>query len=154
MLAVAREYGSETLHAQMQANSMSVVPDASAAERLTASELGLILSGASLGTRKRGSKPGGGTQTAFKGLASIARTNDGLCNAAIGAGLQSLGLIDSYETERDLGTELVFNSDLYCVKDGAPARVEVMWRASTGRAEIANYVLGKLGNYARAIGLF
>jgi hypothetical protein len=29
----------------------------------------------------------------------------------------------------------------------------VMWRKSTGRAEIANYVLTKLYNYGRAIGL-
>jgi hypothetical protein len=29
----------------------------------------------------------------------------------------------------------------------------MMWRAKTGRADIANYVLGKLNNCARAIGL-
>jgi DNA (cytosine-5)-methyltransferase 1 len=28
-----------------------------------------------------------------------------------------------------------------------------MWRSKTGRADIANYVLAKLGNYGRAIGL-
>jgi hypothetical protein len=36
---------------------------------------------------------------------------------------------------------------------GEPIRLEVMWRGSTGRAAIANYALGKLGNYGRAIGL-
>jgi hypothetical protein len=34
-----------------------------------------------------------------------------------------------------------------------PVRLEVMWRKQTSRAEIANYTLTKLNNYARAIGL-
>ncbi len=63
------------------------------------------------------------------------------------------GLIESFETERDLGTELTFKSDLFCVRAGEPIRLEIMWRTKAGRAEIANYVLGKLGNYGRAIKL-
>jgi hypothetical protein len=154
ILAVAREYGHQELHDLMKAAGMSTQRDRSANERLSSSELGLILSGQSLGTRKRGSKPGGGTQQAFAGLAEIARTKDAVCNRALGAALQSLGLIESFETERSLGTELSFTSDLYCVRPGGePIRLEVMWRSTTGRATIANYVLMKLGNYGKAIGL-
>jgi hypothetical protein len=44
-------------------------------------------------------------------------------------------------------------ADLYCLKSGEPIRIEVMWRTKAGRAEIANYVLTKLGNYGKAIGV-
>ena len=62
-------------------------------------------------------------------------------------------MIDGFEVEKDLGTELKFTSDLYCMRSGEPIRLEIMWRTNTGRAAIANYVLGKLGNYGKAIGL-
>lgn len=153
ILAVAREYGDEQLHDMMREAGMSTHADEAAADRLGSSQLGLVLAGESLGTRKRGSKPGGGTQQAFAGLAGIARTNDSACNRALGKGLGELGLIDAYDVERDLGTELRYTSDLYCERAGEPIRVEVMWRSTTSRAEIANYVLSKLGNYSKAIGL-
>lgn len=54
--------------------------------------------------------------------------------------------------EKDLGTDLKFTSDLYLMRAGEPIRIEVMWRKETSRAGIANYVLGKLNNYGRAIG--
>jgi hypothetical protein len=153
ILAIARQYGDEQLHEMMREAGMSTQSDETALGRLASSELGLILSGNSLGTRKRGSKPGGGTQQAFAGLAGIAKTNDGACNRALGSALLDAGLIESFETERDLGTDLTFVSDLFLVKGGEPIRVEVMWRTAAGRAQIANYVLGKLGNYGHAIGL-
>lgn len=154
VLAVARRYGDDELHELMKAAGMSTQRDRSAHERLAASELGLIMSGQSLGTRKRGLKPGGGTQQAFAGLAEIARTKDGACNRALGVALQDAGLIESFETERGLGTNLNYTSDIYCMRDeGEPIRLEIMWRGTTGRATIANYVLMKLGNYGRAIGL-
>lgn len=153
VLAVARQYGDEQLHGLMQSLGMSTQRDTSAGERLTSSELGLILSGRSLGTRKRGSKPGDNTQAAFRNLAEIARTNDGACNRAIGEALVDLGLVESMEPERPLGTEQTFYSDLYVLKAGEPVRIELMWRTKAGRADIANYVLIKLGNYGRAIGL-
>jgi hypothetical protein len=62
-------------------------------------------------------------------------------------------LIDDYELEKDLGTDLKFVTDIYVTKAGEPIRLEVMWRTSMSRAGIANYVLGKLGNYSKAIGL-
>ena len=153
VLALARQYGDDALHEQMRAANMSTQPDPSATSRLEGSELGLILGGHSLGTRKRGSKPGGGTQQAFTGLANIARTNDGLCNRAVAAGLVDIGLVESFEEEKGLGTEITLASDLYVVRAGEPIRIELMWRSTTSRAEIANYVLTKLGNYSRAIGL-
>ncbi len=152
-LAVAREYGDTALHDHMKAAGMSTSPDASAEGRLHGSELGLLLAGASLGTRKRGSKPGPGTKTAFAGLANIARTNDGLCNRALGRALQETALISSFDIEKPLGTDLSYISDLAVMRLGEPVRIEVMWRSTTGRADIANYVLTKLGNYGRGIGL-
>jgi hypothetical protein len=153
VLAVARQYGDEQLHGLMRGLGMSTQKDNSASSRLLSSELGLILTGQSLGTRKRGSKPGDNTQAAFRSLAEIARDNDGACNRAIGRALVDSGLVESMETERLLGTEQVFYSDLYVVKADEPVRIEFMWRARVGRADIANYTLMKLGNYGRAIGL-
>jgi hypothetical protein len=154
VLSVARAYGDETLHDLMRRAGMSTSASGGtpASTRLTGSELGRVLADNSLGTRKRGSKPGGGTEAAFSSLAGIARTNDGAINRAIAEGLQQIGLISEYDVERDLGTELKFTSDLYVVRAGEPIRIEVMWRSETSRAGIANYVLGKLGNYGRAIG--
>ena len=137
----------------MHSRGMSTQKDSSAGDRAASSELGLILSGQSLGTRKRGSKPGDNTLAAFRNLAEIARTNDGACNRAIGEALVDRALVQSTETERPLGTDQTFYSDLYVVKAGEPVRLELMWRTKAGRADIANYVLMKLGNYGRAIGL-
>jgi len=153
VLAVAREFGDAELHELMKTEGMSTQPDKKAPERIEASELGVILAGNSLGTRRRGSKPGGGTQTAFGGLAKIARTRDVVLNRALGTALKAADLIDDFEVERDLGTELTYTSDLYVVKAGEPIRLEVMWRSKAGRADLANYVLTKLGNYGKAIGL-
>ena len=153
ILAVVRQYGDSQLHEKMRAAGMSIQSDEKAKDRLEASELGIILSGSSLGTRKRGSKPGGNTELAFSGLAGIASNDDISCNRALGKALVDTGLIEGFETERDLGTELVFKSDLYCLRGGEPIRLEIMWRTTTSRAAIANYVLGKLGNYGKAIGL-
>jgi hypothetical protein len=154
VLAVARKYGDERLHDLMRKANMSTsaAGGTPASTRLRNSEIGRILADNSLGTRKRGSKPGGGTQAAFASLASIARSNDGAINRAIGEGLKAIGLIEDFTTERDLGTDLKFTSDLYLLRAGEPIRIEVMWRSTTSRAEIANYVLLKLGNYGRAIG--
>ncbi|MFE9744601.1 hypothetical protein ACFYOT_06825 [Saccharothrix saharensis] len=153
-LAIARTYGNDRLHAMMKSVDMSTRKDGDAAERLRTSELGVLLSGASLGTRKRGGKAGSNTHSGFLKLTQIARSDDGVINESIGAGLLNLGLIESYETEYILGDTVKYFSDIYCVRtDQSPLRLEVMWRATTSRAEIANYVLGKLQNYGKAIGL-
>ncbi|MFJ4102493.1 hypothetical protein [Amycolatopsis japonica] len=152
-LAVARVYGSPELHTAMKKQGLSISATARDKKRLEASELGIITSGGSLATRRRGRKPGGNTLTAFKGLAVIAQNDDGLLNQAIAQGLLETGIVDSFETERDLGTDLKFYSDIYAVQSGSPLRIEVMWRLETGRAAIANYTLLKLSNYGKAIKL-
>jgi hypothetical protein len=153
-LAAARSHGDNALHKLMQIEGMSITHSGnkSAAERLLASELGLLLAADELGTRKPGSRPGGGTQSAFTSLTAIAKSNDGLINRAIGKGLLAAGLIESYEAEKDVGGALAFTSDLCLVRANEPIRLEIMWRSKTSRAEIANYVLGKLHNYGKTIG--
>jgi hypothetical protein len=116
------------------------------------SELGVLLAADELGTRKPGSRPGGGTQSAFASLTAIARNNDGKINRAIGEALLAAGLIESYEAEKDVGGALTFASDLCLMRAKEPIRLEIMWRSKTSRAEIANYVLGKLHNYGKTIG--
>ncbi|MFD0691439.1 hypothetical protein [Actinomadura fibrosa] len=153
ILAVARTYGNPALRSAMQAKGMQVSSDVSASRRIRESDLGILLEGKPLGTRKRGPKPGQNTKDAFAKLVEISRTSDGLLNDALGRALVASGLIESYETERNLGSDLTYYSDVYCMKAGSPIRLEMMWRARTGRATIANYVLGKLSNYGKAIGL-
>jgi hypothetical protein len=152
-LAIARTYGNDALHALMRARGMSVAPDRQADERLASSELGLLIRGETLGTRRRGSKPGDNTKAAFANLADIARSNDVLLNRAIGKALVENGFVDGSELEKDLGTDYVVKSDLQVALGAERIRLESMWRARAGRADIANYVLTKLGLYSRAIGL-
>jgi DNA (cytosine-5)-methyltransferase 1 len=152
-LAVAREFGSKALHDEMKQRGMDVSRDRQAIDRLKSSDLGSVLAGNSMGTRKRGPKAGDNTKEAFAKLADIARQKDGLLNDAVGRGLAAAGLVTDVETEKSLGTELAFMSDLFCIQGGAPLRLEMMWRAKAGRAHVANYVLGKINNYGRAIGL-
>ena len=113
LLAVAREFGDSKLHGLMKDEGMSTSSDPKALERLAASEGGLAFAGESLGTRRCGSKPGGGTETAFSGLARIARSDDGSLNLALGRALVAGGYAESFETEKDLGTELSYLSDLF-----------------------------------------
>jgi len=153
-LAVARQYGDQALHALMKNLNMSTSAERKASSRLLSSELGTLMTGKGLGTRRVGGKPGDNTQSAFANLAQIARDNDGLLNRSFGVGLAKVDLIKEFETERALGTVLKFASDLYCETiSGESIRIEFMWRTKTGRADIANYVLTKLGNYGKAIGL-
>jgi hypothetical protein len=92
VLAVARNYGSAALHAEMKKSGMQTNSDATARGRLMASELGVVLAGDQLGTRRRGQKPGDNTKDAFSKLTEIARQNDGLLNDAIARGLTDCGL--------------------------------------------------------------
>jgi hypothetical protein len=153
VLSIARTYGDDQLHGLMKARGMSVAADRQAAERLATSELGILISGQPLGTRKRGSKPGDNTKAAFAGLADIARSNDVALNRAIGRALVDNGLADGFSTEKDLGTDYTVRSDLYVLRGDERIRLESMWRSKAGRADIANYVLTKLGLYSKAIGL-
>ena len=152
-LSIARTYGSPELKKLLTAQKMSTSRDPKTGGRVETSELGLMLSGQSLGQRRRGQKAGDNTLTAFHGLAAIASKNDGLLNQAIGDALVALGLAQSSDMEHKLEGPVRFVSDLLLEADAGNIRLEVMWRKKTSRAEIANYVLTKLWNYARAIGL-
>ena len=154
-LAVARAYGDQQLRELMHAKGMSTKadPDA-AASRLSNSELGIVLAGRSPGTRKRGPKLGSSTKVAFANLAEIARNNDGAINRAIGSGLVATDLAQSFRSEAEVESpEFKYISDLYIEHVAGPIRVEIMWRSKVGRADIANYSLVKLGQYAQVIGL-
>lgn len=105
------------------------------------------------GPRTRGVKIGPNTKEAFQKLTAIAADHDELLNRAIGVGLQKLGLVSGFNTERDLRGRLVKRTDLFCETLTGPVRLEFMWRASTGRADIAHYTLTKIGSYAKAIEL-
>jgi len=154
VLAVARTYGNKRLHQLMRDKGMSVTPDKDVNNRVVNSQRGTLISGGSLATRRRGLKPRGNTMDAFVKLAEIAQTNDGLLNDSIGRALRGAQLVDKYRTEETVtSANLVYLSDIYCQIAGTPIRLEVMWRKSTGRAEISNYVLTKLRNYGKAIGL-
>jgi hypothetical protein len=153
-LSIARAHGDDHLHGLMRREKMSTTPSRgeNPIARLRASELGVLLAADALGLRRRGAQPGGGTKKAFESLARIASKDDGAINRAIGTALAEGGLISEFAPEVNLGTELVFESDLRVIRAEEPIRVEIMWRKSTSRAAIANYVLGKLQNYGRAIG--
>lgn len=153
ILAIARTYGDDSLHAAMKARGMSVAADRQATDRLATSELGILMSGETLGTRRRGSKPGDNTLAAFRNLADIARTNDVMLNRALGRALVENGYIAEFQTEKPLGTDYLVKTDLQVLAEDQHIRLEAMWRARAGRADIANYVLTKLGLYSRAIGL-
>ena len=153
-LAIAKQYADSELRAAMRENSMSLSADPKVLQRLDDSELAKALKSQGRGIGRRGKPIGSNTVTAFDKLASIAREKDGLLNKAIGKALQENGLINSFETEIDfIGHGLSFKSDLVCQTATGPIRLEMMWRKNTSRAEISNYVLRKLYNYGRTIGL-
>ena len=99
-----------------------------------------------------GGKAGSNTEEAFKKLASVAQSGDVALNKAVSAAFKDAGYINRFETEKDLGVGLTRRTDVYCQSNQGAIRMEMMWRARTSRAEIANYVLTKIFNYGRAIG--
>lgn len=153
-LAVARTYGDEQLKELMAARGMSTDRDSKALDRIRESVLGKLLSGSTLGTSRRGRKPGSNTVAAFEKLAEIASINDGALNRAIGAALVDAGLAETCQTEKEFGKDRKYYSDLQVKRPSTESvRLEFMWRKSTGTAEISNYVLMKLDNYGKAVGL-
>lgn len=152
-LAIARQFADDRLRAAMKEVNLSTARDKTAITRMRSSELGVVLADNNLGTRRRGGRAGSETKKAFLALAGIASKNDGLLNKAVGEALVEAGLVDSYTLEEPLGLSPKYFTDLLVLKGDERIRVEFMWRSTTGRADISNYVLGKLANYAKAIGL-
>lgn len=151
---IARAYADEALKRKMAQASLSLKPsDAKKAqERLKNTELFRLLTAAPRGNLRKGKKRGSNTQEAFEKLTRIASDNDVALNACLARALEAGSAITAFETERDLNASLVRKSDIYCETRMGAVRVEVMWRAKSRRAEIANYALTKLNNYGRAIG--
>lgn len=153
-LDIARKYAGPDLRERMKKAGLSDKPTRATKplDRLAKIDFGRAFEASSAGTMSPGNKPGSNTQEAFKKLVAIAQSNDVPLNCALGEALTSAGYVRSYKPERDFGNGLTRCTDLYCQLDGGVIRLEVMWRAKTGRAEIANYALTKLFNYGRAIG--
>ncbi len=74
-------------------------------------------------------------------------------NRTFGLALQSLGLVRAVRAEVPVGGGQTRSSDLVCETDEASVRIEFMWRSKATSGEIACYVLEKLQNYGKAIGL-
>jgi hypothetical protein len=154
-LDIARTYADDDLRRRMKLASLSDKPGGStkALSRLANTDLGRAFIAGPQGPLSPGSKPGSNTEEAFKKLVSIAQKSDVSVNRAIGAALVDAGYVKQFFTERDLGLGLTRRTDLYCEAGANIVRMEIMWRAKTSRAEIANYVLTKLQNYGKAVGL-
>ncbi len=152
-LSIARDFGDKKLTELMTQSSLSTSKQNDALVRLERTDIAKAFSTAPTGTRTRGPKPGSNTESAFKKLALIASKADQPLNASIGSALLAADYVTAFETEQDLGTGLTRYSDLVCKSNTLErVRIEVMWRAKTNRAEIANYTLTKLYNYGKAIG--
>ncbi|MGE6743092.1 hypothetical protein ACQKGC_22740 [Allorhizobium pseudoryzae] len=152
--AVVRAFADQPLKTKLRREGFALKPDdrGDALNRLTATELASIFRLGPQGPLPRGPKVGDKSVEAFEKLASIASSDDTALNRAFGMALESAGLIKSFLVEQDFGTGLKRRTDILADTENGPVRIEVMWRKSTGRAEIANYTLTKLQNYGKAIG--
>lgn len=153
-LDIIRTYADTSLREKMKRVALSDKASASAKplERLAKTDLGRMFEAGSKGTMAPGGKAGSNTQEAFKKLVAIAQSDDAALNRALAVALKDAGYIQSFDLEKDFGTGLSRCTDIFCRVEGGIIRVELMWRARVGRADIANYALTKLYNYGRAIG--
>lgn len=154
--SIIRTFASLTLQQRLTARKFSIGTQNAkakkdAVERLTKTEFAQVMSGKPTGVRAR-KKLGSESIAAFDKLSAIAENNDSELNQAIGEALVASGLAVRYELEKDFGQGLSRRTDLIVYTAGGKIRVEIMWRRKTGRADIANYTLSKVFNYARAIG--
>lgn len=151
-LAAVRTYASDNLRNTMKNAGMSAAPEKDARERLHDTNLLASFRDKPIGARKVGGKVGPNSVAAFEKLTNIASTNDVQLNRAIAECLKDMGVITGYELEKDFGVGMTRRTDIVATTTTSHIRLEMMWRRRTGRAEIANYVLGKLYNYGKAIG--
>lgn len=152
--AVIRDYANEKLKQKMKEVGLSTKGDKSGKDKLQKTDLFKILDNKPMGVGTRGSKSGNNSISTFEKIALIASTNDILLNEALAVGLQDLGIITEYKLEQDFGTGLTRRTDIICyLNDNSTIRLEIMWRRKTGQADIANYVLQKIFNYGKAIGI-
>ena len=145
-------YADDELRDKMIQAGMQTRKDPNASERLLKSELAHAFHAVPRGL-SRTSRPSQNSREAFEKLSAIAQKNDELLNRAIGKALQDCGLISAFETEVELRGRITVISDLLCTADSGLVRLELMWTKWAYRGAIADYVLKKLQNYGRAIGL-
>ncbi len=152
-LAIARDFADEKLRNLMTNKSLSTSKSNDSLTRLQNSSIAKAFRGEPLGTRATGPTSGSNTKEAFRKLTEIATSNDPALNNALGSALVDAGFLASFKTEQDFGTGMTRRTDILgTTPEGSIVRLEIMWRAKTGRAEIANYTLTKLFNYGKAIG--
>lgn len=89
----------------------------------------------------------------FSNILKITQNNDRIANEELGKILEENELVYSSRPEQSFGLNYSVRTDLLCGIEGNYLRLEMMWRTSTTRGEIANYVLQKLLNYASAMGI-
>lgn len=145
-------YANDELREKMIQAGMQTRKEHRASERLMKSELAQAFQAVSR-VPSRGGRPSPESRKPFEKLLVIAQKNDELLNRAIGKALQDCGLVSSFKTEVELCGRINLRSDLLCTTDSGLVRLELMWTKWAYRADIANYVLKKLQNYGRAIGL-
>ncbi|UWQ46000.1 hypothetical protein [Leisingera aquaemixtae] len=153
--AAVRAFADEKLKEKLKEQDFSLSgPDENEAkERILQSEFGTVLSQGRQKTLTRGKKLGSKSRESFEKVAKVASTDDAAVNRAIGRALVFSGLIDSFEVEVKLNGKNTLRSDLVVQGSFGEARLEMMWRAKTGRADISNYTLKKLELYGKNIGL-
>ena len=151
-LSIVRGYADTKLRTIMKAENLSTAIDREAASKLSNTELVRMINS---DTKLKGRKGvvGSKSKEAFGKLLSIAESNDSLLNKTFGEAFKANQYIEMYDIEQDFGTGLTRRTDLLCVKSGENLRLEFMWRRKTSKAEISNYVLTKLYNYSKALGL-
>lgn len=153
-LYIERAYSDENLKIRMKAAGLSVKPDnkAEALDRLKGTEVARMFRSESQTVSSKRGYLGSKSRDAFEKLADLASTNDTALNRSLGNALLEAGLVESFKTEVDFGKGLTRRTDLLCETTIGKVRLEVMWRRRTSRAEIANYTLGKIFNYGKALG--
>lgn len=152
-IALVKQYADAQLRTEMVNLGISKKADPKVLQRLKDSEIAKSLISQHRGIGRRGNKIGSNSKSLFTKIATIARSNDRLLNQTIGEALKVNKYVDSFDLEVSFKGTTNLRTDLVChhQKLGV-VRMEMMWRDSTSRAEIANYVLTKLYYYGRSIG--
>lgn len=151
-LAIVRNYADAKLKEIMKERGLAVKEESDIKERLANTELVRMLNN---DTKLKGRKGSVGSKSkeAFEKVLSISETNDTILNRTFGEALVQNGYVDEYEVEQDFGEGLTRRTDVSCIVKKESIRLEFMWRRKTSKAEISNYVLTKLFNYSKALGL-
>lgn len=152
-LAIVRQFADDDLRNIMKDKQMDVDEKRQTKRSLEQSDLARAFYSRSIEpNRTKGSPIGSNTLTAFSKLMEIAKKKDEMVNKAIGESLKANGIIQDFIPEYAFKGNLDLKTDLFCINEQEPVRLEIMWRTKAGRADIAIYVLNKLRNYGKAIG--